>query len=353
MKYFSYQWHILDDCDQRCKHCYIFSENNNIPLSRMSFEQMKKVVNECEDMCKQFGDDYKPYFYLTGGDPILHKDFWNLLELLHSKKIKFTIMGNPFHLTYENCKRMYELGCEKYQMSIDGMEETHDYFRKPDSFKTTLEKLDCINKAGIDSVIMTTVSGTNIKEVPEIIDTIVKYKVGIFAFARYCPTSIEAAKREGSYIAPEDYRKLLDICYKKFEQYKKDKDCVTYFNLKDHLWTLYLYEIGKFKIDPKLDENYIYDGCHCASGHFTILPNGDLYACRRMYSKVGNLFNDNKSLYEHWISPEMDEYRKWNDFKKCKNCELLRFCRGCPAVAYGHTHNMYDEDPQCWKVIEK
>lgn len=31
-------------------------------------------------------------------------------------------------------------------------------------------------------------------------------------------------------------------------------------------------------------------GCHCGSSHFTILPNGYLYACRRMESKVGNIF---------------------------------------------------------------
>ena len=27
-EYFAFQWHITDDCDQRCKHCYIFSEEN-------------------------------------------------------------------------------------------------------------------------------------------------------------------------------------------------------------------------------------------------------------------------------------------------------------------------------------
>lgn len=73
-------------------------------------------------------------------------------------------------------------------------------------FITTLEKIDCINKAGIKSVIMTTVSGTNIKEIPDIIDLVVKHKVRIFAFARYCPTSDE--KDVG--IEPLEYRKLLD-----------------------------------------------------------------------------------------------------------------------------------------------
>ncbi len=54
------------------------------------------------------------------------------------------------------------MAVEKYQLSVDGMRETHDWFRKPGSFDITLEKIGCINRAGIRSVIMTTVSGTNI-----------------------------------------------------------------------------------------------------------------------------------------------------------------------------------------------
>ena len=34
--YFSFQWHITDECDQRCKHCCIFSENCNKKPDEMS-----------------------------------------------------------------------------------------------------------------------------------------------------------------------------------------------------------------------------------------------------------------------------------------------------------------------------
>ena len=74
--------------------------------------------------------DRLPYFYITGGDPILHPYFWRLLELLKEKSIPFTIMGNPFHLTDEVCKRLKSCGCQKYQLSLDGMRDTHDWFRK-------------------------------------------------------------------------------------------------------------------------------------------------------------------------------------------------------------------------------
>ncbi len=83
------------------------------------------------------------------------------------------------------------MGCEKYQLSLDGMQKTHDWFRKPGSFDITLEKIDCIKKAGIKAVIMTTVSGTNRKEIPDIIDTVVAQQANVFAFARYCRTSDE------------------------------------------------------------------------------------------------------------------------------------------------------------------
>ena len=45
--------------------------------------------------------------------------------------------------------RLKGYGCRKYQLSLDGMRETHDWFRKPGSFDCTLEKIGCINRAGI------------------------------------------------------------------------------------------------------------------------------------------------------------------------------------------------------------
>lgn len=85
-----------------------------------------------------------PYFYITGGDPILHPHFWRLLNLLKERNIPFTIMGNPFHLTDEVCKQLKFYGCHKYQLSLDGMRETHDWLRKPGSFDCTLEKISCM-----------------------------------------------------------------------------------------------------------------------------------------------------------------------------------------------------------------
>ena len=103
---------------------------------------------------------------------------------------------------------------------------------------------------------MTTVSGTNIDEIPDIIDTVVEHKADVFAFARYCPTGEE--KDVG--IEPMRYRQLLADCDRKFKEYEA-AGCETYFNKKDHLWTLYEYETGEFRIPQNVEEGMIYGGC--------------------------------------------------------------------------------------------
>ena len=51
------------------------------------------------------------------------------------------------------------------------------------------------------------------------------------------------------------------------------------------------------------------------------------------------------------LEAEVEQYRDYDRFKKCSKCELLPWCRGCPAVASGTHGDFYDVDPQCWKEI--
>ncbi len=341
-QYFSFQWHITDECDQRCKHCYIFSGDKSHTLCSMSWAQMQDTFYNCLDFCEMY--DRLPYFYITGGDPILHPDFWRLLELLHTRDIPFTILGNPFHLNDRICRELKFFGCQKYQLSLDGLRETHDWFRKPGSYDCTLEKIGCINRAGIRSVVMTTVSKTNRMEVPGIIDAVVAAGANVFSFSRYVPSGGEL----DASMTPQAYRELLSVCDQKFKAYEA-AGCQTYFNKKDHLWTLYEYETGAFQIPETAKDGMIYGGCNCGNCHITILPTGDVYACRRVTnSRVGNVSEDR--LADIWVC-EMEAYRDYEKFKKCSKCELKAWCRGCPAVASGTNGDFYAADPQCWKEV--
>ncbi len=211
--YFAFQWHITDTCDQRCKHCYIFAENNHKQLTEMPYDKMEQVIENILEMCGKL--DRTPYIYVTGGDPILHKDFWKLAEKLRNNNIRWSILGNPFHLNDEVCRKLYDYGCVKYQLSLDGMKNIHDMFRKSGSFDTTVEKIDCIRKSGMYCAIMSTVSSANIADFPQLIDICAEKETDVFAFGRYCPTS--GQKSEEYHIPPEDYRNFLDMCYHKFQ----------------------------------------------------------------------------------------------------------------------------------------
>ncbi|MBD5407736.1 MAG: radical SAM/SPASM domain protein, ACGX system [Treponema sp.] len=338
--YFAIQWHITDVCDQRCRHCYIFSEGHP-RLVTTPLAELKSTYAQIKSFCEKIGR--MPYIYLTGGDPILHPHFWELLELFRADGTRFCIMGNPFHLTDEVCARMKDCGCVKYQLSLDGLEQTHDAFRKEGSFRTTLGAIPIIRRSGIWCAVMSTVSKANMHEIPALIDLVDERGVDVFAVGRYCPTSTEKAYDANFHIPPLEYRAFLQTCWEKYERHKNSK---TTFQLKDHLWSLFLYEKGLLKI-PNGDQ--ITDGCNCARNHITILPDGDIYACRRMESKVGNINESN--LYDVWNGEKMNAFRQYEKFTKCSKCELKGVCRGCPSVTYGYTHNMYAADPQCWKEV--
>lgn len=340
MDFFSFQWHITEACDQRCKHCYIYALGSHAKFKQMALDDMRRVLDNMATFGRKAG--MQPYVYLTGGDPILHAQFWDLLAMMQARGVPFTILGNPFHLTVDVCRRLKAAGCRQYQLSLDGLEATHDRIRRPGSFRETLAAIPLLQQAGIAAAIMTTVSRWNYREVPQLIDVVVEHGADVFAFARYCP---DQASRD-SCCSPEEYRWLMEACWQRFEHYQHSN---TYFSLKDHLWTLFRYERGLFRPEAYPDDDVVYDGCNCGNGHFTILSDGACYACRRMESRVGNALTDD--LYDLFTGSAMDEYRDYERFEKCARCELLRFCRGCPAVAAGYHGSMYAPDPECWKVV--
>ena len=148
---------------------------------------------------------------------------------------------------------------------------------------------------------------------------------------------------------PLEYRALLVACQERIDELQT-AGCKTTFQKKDHLWTLLDWEQGRFRIPEGAQCGKVYDGCHCGIAHMTMLPTGDVYACRRMESKIGNVHE--ASMYDLFMGQNMEAHREFSKFEKCSRCELAGWCRGCPAVAAGYTGNMYAPDPQCWKEVD-
>lgn len=69
-----------------------------------------------------------------------------------------------------------------------------------------------------------------------------------------------------------------------------------------------------------------------------------------MDSKVGNAFQS--SMEDIFLGDAEDSYRDIHALEKCSRCRLLRFCRGCPAVAESTNGSRLSVDPQCWVDVD-
>lgn len=346
--HFILQWHITAKCEQGCAHCYLYD-------SPTYERELKNELSHGD--CLRIIDDFKQTFdkwgmptriNFTGGDPLLRKDVFVLIEYAREKGILVGILGNPNYLDYSIAKKLKELGVIRYQISIDGLQNTHDKLRgRKGLFEDSIRALRILKEVGIPSVVMFTLSKINAHELIGVIRVVAEEEVSVFDFARLVPMGAGEGLKE-QILKPKEYRNLL---LKVLEEYRRlqEKGCQTYFGRKDHLWKLLYQELGLLRPLPK-DRKTVYTGCGIGSTVLVVLADGTVYPCRRLPIELGKL--PQQSIREIFInSSELNRMRQIEDMQKCKDCELIQFCRGCPAVSYAVYGDYMAPDPQCWKEV--
>lgn len=344
-KRFLLQWHVTARCEQECKHCYVFDNRTYAReiKDELSLRDCKKIIDSLIEFCRIL--EAQAGIVFTGGDPLLRPDFFHILKYAFSKGIRAKIMGNPFHLDLATLSILKKLGVWSYQLSLDGMEETHDRLRKPGSFQATIQALHLLKARGMRTVVMFTLGSHNAHELLDVMTLVSEIGVDVFAFARLAKCSTNTHYLDKQDLSPQRYRDIL-ISAQKHSELLLARGVKTNFNQKDHLWKLLLYEQGKWvpKPNPKAQ---IISGCHIGRNNMTVLADGTVFACRRFNSPVGRL--PKQSIFDVFVSNELKNYSHIEKFEKCSTCPLLYCCRGCPAVAFASTGNYYGADPQCWK----
>ena len=343
LPWFMLQWHITVRCDQRCQHCYIPKTQfykreleNELPL-----EEVKRVIDSFVDFCRKAGA--RPGINFTGGDPLLRSDFFEILEYAFWQGIRLAVMGNPFHLDVSTILRLKELDVKSFQLSIDGLKETHDQLRKPGSFDATLAAVRLLKEMDMRTVIMFTLSPKNVSDLLGVMEIASEEKVDVFSFARY----VKSPHEKEVDFEPMEYRDILLRVQEK-SRVLRSKGSKTRFGRKDHLWKLLFYEQGRWSPNPN-PRRQVISGCHVGRSNLTILSDGTVFACRRFESPIGKV--PEQSILQVYISQELNSYRILEKFEKCSKCPLLYHCRGCPAVAFGKSGNFYAPDPQCWRMV--
>lgn len=317
--------------------------------NELSFEDVCKVIDDYKGMVDECSGE--GYINFSGGDPLLRKELFKILEYVKKKtNLIVGIIGNPYHITKETAERLEQCGVKRYQVSIDGKEELHDYFRKKGSFQETLRAIRVIKKyTNMRVIVMCTVSKRNMDQLMDVVETCVKENVDRFDFSRLVPMG-NATNSQEDMISPEDYHAFLLKLHKYYEEQKK-KGIKLSLGEKDYLWLALKEELGLLPKLPDSNIDKIFGGCSVGVCGMAVLSDGTVYPCRRLPIKIGQVPKD-KLINIFFKSPILKKLREYHNFKKCSKCTLLRFCRGCPAVAYGLTKDFFAPDPQCWKKIE-
>ncbi|MBM4250044.1 MAG: radical SAM protein [Euryarchaeota archaeon] len=345
---FLLQWHLTARCEERCRHCYMHdSPSYESELeNELSPGQCLAILDDFTRTVRGWGVEARINF--SGGDPLLRRDLLPLVRKARSRGFSVGILGNPHLLTRQTALALKEAGASRYQLSLDGLERTHDSLRgRRGAFRDALRAIRVLDEAGLPSVVMFTLSRLNAPELIPVIRLCARKNVRIFDFARLVPTGTGKALRD-QLLGAAEYRELL---LRVLEEYRRQEAAGsrTYFGRKENLWVLLYKELGLLPPLPRT-RGAIVSGCSVGSRIMTVLADGTVLACRRLPVELGRV--PGGSLREIFISSKNHRrLRSVEKLERCAGCGLLPFCRGCPAVAHGATGDFLAGDPQCWRVV--
>ena len=341
--FFFVQWHITSKCDQKCKHCYMFSEEyQSVIQNELNLQQCINIFDDINTTLRRWGL-YKWRLILTGGDPILRNDFFDFLEYVSQFNIPVTILGNPYHIDMKTAKRLKRLGVVRYQLSLDGDKKIDDYLRKPGHYDATMLALNNLKSAGIQTMIMFTVSKFNQEHLIPVMELASRLEVDLFSFDHLVPTGHGEALSKYSFNC-EEFKSLIEKVYKKYDDLRSNPNNKTIFSEKCNLFRLHKIKRGLEKVP---NNEKVSTGCSVGWYGISILGNGDVLSCRRLPLVIGKMPND--SFEEIFVNSKiMNNFRKKENYEKCGNCDYYYICRGCMALAYADTGNPFSADPLCW-----
>ena len=158
-------WETTKACLLACRHCRARAIRRGLP-GELSHEEGIQLI----DQLTEFGQPY-PALLLTGGDPLMRDDFFDLIEYAKRKGIYVAVAASVTpKLTKEAISKMKEMGVDIMSLSLDGATpETHDKLRGVNgTWLETIHDLQVAKEAGLRAQINTTVMRSNVGELADI-----------------------------------------------------------------------------------------------------------------------------------------------------------------------------------------
>lgn len=342
----SVQWHITTACNNRCKHCYMYDEatyeqERNNTLDFNGLLAVLERLREFEDKWDAVIRDV----VISGGDPLLRKEWRKLLREIKRRGKRISILGNPETLTEENALWLARLGVSSFQMSLDGLEQTHDDFRSRGSFQRTVEKLGLLDRVGILSQVMFTLYPTNADQLVPLLRYVAEETTAAtFGFDVGC--SVGNAADMDSNFTREHMQQIFETYIEEKTRLRREGNPM---RIAEKPNLLNLTRFARHDIYPVASEAVpVVSGCAAGWSGIAILSDGTALACRRMPLVAGKL--PEQSFEDVFLGSElMRKLRRPESFASCGSCEFYALCRGCPANVYGVGGSAFAEPPLCFR----
>lgn len=341
MDSFYLQWHITNSCNLRCSHCYQSDysskeEFNFIELVQ-AFIQYKEFIDFLNTK-KPSQELIRPTMAITGGEPFARGDFIDLLEIIsaHKDVLDLYILTNGTLIDKNKAKKIKEYGVSKVQVSIEGDEKTHDEIRGAGSFRKAIRGIEHLVNNDISVAISFTAHKQNYKIFPKVVEIAKNVGASRIGTDRIVP---EGSGKNLLMLSKEETKEYIYMIENQIQLLSSAND--SNLQILNHRALQFL---------ATSDEKNLYK-CSIGKNSLTLLPNGDVYVCRRLPIVIGNI--KEQSLREIYFNSKiMKQLRKPSKAPVgCEKCKHNKVCNGgAKCISYA-IHNSLDfADPGCWLV---
>ncbi len=332
-------WEITRACNLSCVHCRAGACPEPAP-DELSANEGKALIDGIARVSK-------PILILTGGEPLLRPDFFELAAYGRDAGMRVVCATNGVLVTPDTAGRMESEGIARVSISIDGpTAEEHDAFRQVSgAFEGALEGVRNLRGAGVSVQINTTLTKENRGRLSAIMKLAEQVGADAFHVFLLVPTG-RAKEMSGKEMGPDEYEQSLV----EFYHLSRATSMETKATCAPQYYRIMRQEARKEGLDVTTETfglNARTRGCLGGLSFVFVSATGELQPCGYFDVQAGNVRE--REFDDLWRNaPLFNELRSFKDLEgKCGRCDYLRFCGGCRARAYEVSGSYMAEEPYC------
>lgn len=166
-------WNLIRRCNLTCQHCYTTSADRDFP-GELSTSEIYGVMDDL----KAFG---VPVLILSGGEPLLHPDIFPISQRAKALGFYVALSSNGTKISADNIERIAAMNYSYIGVSLDGLEQTHDTFRRAKgAFADAMHGIERCLERGIKVGIRFTLTQSNAHDFPAMLQLMDAYNIDKF-----------------------------------------------------------------------------------------------------------------------------------------------------------------------------